>query len=378
MTQTKQPSPVGEGSALTECEAIIQDGMTTFLAVGNALVRIRDEQLYLGGGYTSFDQYCRERWDMSGSHAYRLIDASETVRELPPGTPLPANEAQARELKVVAPEARAEVMQEASEATGGNLTAKAITDAATKAADPDGMLPLVRAIAIELDRYHDATTTTITIADLVVLTGSNELNGEEPEESAVRRVIRELGDQVVMDGDAVRLAKAMQHDRKSNPPGLFWNGSFIKIPAREDKASHKPKEPSSPTRPRRTKLSRAGEDLIPVMDDIQRLLDKTKTEDIPDYWHDDAMHARSFPLLRYLRATGSLGSSDELTDWLWETAAELETEWVPADGNELEAAAHKANRLDDALEALQAKAREAAAEVDRLKAEAAAEAVQDE
>ena len=90
---------------LAELEKVIEDGLATFLAVGTALVRIRDERLYQEAGYDTFDRYCRERWDMSGSHAYRLMDASEVVRELPPTALQPANEAQARELKVVEPEA---------------------------------------------------------------------------------------------------------------------------------------------------------------------------------------------------------------------------------------------------------------------------------
>lgn len=132
MTHTKRLSPIGETEpTLAELEQIIQDGLDTFIEVGNALVRIRDKQLYVDG-YSSFDQYCRERWDMSGSHAYRLIDASEVVRELPEGTPAPVNEAQARELAKVPPEDRAEVMKEASQATGGKPTAAAVKAAATK------------------------------------------------------------------------------------------------------------------------------------------------------------------------------------------------------------------------------------------------------
>ena len=126
-------SPTGETApTLAELEKVIEDGLATFLAVGTALVRIRDERLYQEAGYDTFDRYCRERWDMSGSHAYRLMDASEVVRELPPTALQPANEAQARELKVVEPEARAAVMQEASEATGGKPTAHAVRVAAAR------------------------------------------------------------------------------------------------------------------------------------------------------------------------------------------------------------------------------------------------------
>ena len=46
-------------TTLAELEQIIRDGLDTFIEVGNALVRIRDKQLYVDG-YSSFDQYCRE------------------------------------------------------------------------------------------------------------------------------------------------------------------------------------------------------------------------------------------------------------------------------------------------------------------------------
>ncbi len=52
-----------EASTLAECEAVIEKGMDTFLEVGNALLRIRDERLYRVG-FSTFQEYCQARWQM--------------------------------------------------------------------------------------------------------------------------------------------------------------------------------------------------------------------------------------------------------------------------------------------------------------------------
>ena len=72
---------------------------------------MRDGRLYREAGYATFDECCREHWDMSKSYAHRMIEASDVVRALPPGTPLPSNETQARELKEVPDKDRAKVMR---------------------------------------------------------------------------------------------------------------------------------------------------------------------------------------------------------------------------------------------------------------------------
>lgn len=118
-------------AALVECEAVIERGLKSFVEVGQALARIRDEDLYKQLGYTRFEDYCRERWDLKRSYAYETIEASQTVRSLSgiPDTHIPTNPGQARELLGLAPGEAQEVMQAAHEATGGKITAKAIKQA---------------------------------------------------------------------------------------------------------------------------------------------------------------------------------------------------------------------------------------------------------
>lgn len=87
-----------ERAELVELEAVIQRGIQQFVAVGNALMQIRDRGLYRAD-YTTFDEYCRGRWNIGRGHAYRLMDAARVVTVLSPiGDTVPVNEAQAREL----------------------------------------------------------------------------------------------------------------------------------------------------------------------------------------------------------------------------------------------------------------------------------------
>lgn len=65
--------------ALMECEKVIEQGLATFVDVGYALARVRDEGLYGAKGFETFERYCRERWDMSRPRAYQMIDAARVV-----------------------------------------------------------------------------------------------------------------------------------------------------------------------------------------------------------------------------------------------------------------------------------------------------------
>ena len=117
---------------LAHHEAIIDDGLKSFLHVGRSLIAIRDGSLY-EEGYDTFEQYCQKRWNFTRQRAYQLVEAAETVDSLKMSTivdiktenpkqktqiPLPENEAQARALSTSAdhPEERAKVWAAAVEA----------------------------------------------------------------------------------------------------------------------------------------------------------------------------------------------------------------------------------------------------------------------
>jgi hypothetical protein len=117
-----------ESSALAEHEAVIERGIQTFYEVGTALADIRNRKLYRAD-HGTFEDYCQQRWQMSRSYAYRMIDAAEVVESVSPmGDIAPSSERQARELARVPEPERAAVWAETVERTDGKPTAAAVRE----------------------------------------------------------------------------------------------------------------------------------------------------------------------------------------------------------------------------------------------------------
>src|ERR1043166_4382544 len=98
-TNGDAPLSEKEGQDLKTQETIIAAGLTTFFEVGAALMRIKDSRLYRGD-FSTFEQYCRVRWEFSRRYAYHVLRATEVRALLAPinGTALPENERQIRPL----------------------------------------------------------------------------------------------------------------------------------------------------------------------------------------------------------------------------------------------------------------------------------------
>lgn len=117
-----------ESTALAEHEAVIERGIKTFYEVGTALADIRNRKLYRAD-HGTFEDYCQQRWQMSRSYAYRMIDAAEVVESVSPmGDIAPSSERQARELARVPESDRAAVWAETVERTDGKPTAAAVRE----------------------------------------------------------------------------------------------------------------------------------------------------------------------------------------------------------------------------------------------------------
>lgn len=100
------------------------------MALAQALAEIRDKKLYRAG-FSTFEEYCRQKWGFSKQRAYQLLEGAETVKSLPAKSqPLVDSERQARALALVPPEQRAEVLEAAN--ASGKVTAASITTAAQK------------------------------------------------------------------------------------------------------------------------------------------------------------------------------------------------------------------------------------------------------
>jgi hypothetical protein len=66
---------------LAECEAVIERGLASFLEMGLALLRIRDGRLYRRT-HRTFARYCQQRWGLSRSYAYELMEAGQVAEAL--------------------------------------------------------------------------------------------------------------------------------------------------------------------------------------------------------------------------------------------------------------------------------------------------------
>lgn len=125
-----------ESTALAEHEAVIERGIQTFYEVGTALADIRNRKLYRAD-YGTFEDYCQQRWQMSRSYAYRMIDAAEVVESVSPmGDIAPSSERQARELARVPESDRAAVWAETVERTDGKPTAAAVRETYEQRREP--------------------------------------------------------------------------------------------------------------------------------------------------------------------------------------------------------------------------------------------------
>jgi hypothetical protein len=115
-------------------ESAVARGLRSFLEVGNALLEIREQGLYRA--YGTFEAYCRERWGISRTRSYELMDAA-TVTNAIAGDPtadiMPTNEAQVRPLARLDQADQAPAWREAVEtAPGGKVTGAHVAAVAEK------------------------------------------------------------------------------------------------------------------------------------------------------------------------------------------------------------------------------------------------------
>jgi hypothetical protein len=141
---------------LADCETVIERGLGTFVEVGVALFEICDRRLYLEK-HETFEQYCRKRWGISRSYAYRQIDAAKIAAIVSPIGDIP-NEAVARELSKLndQPTEQRETWAEAIEEHGPTPTAAQIRAVRTRRHAPEGQPALEG--EIQRKRAHEVTS----------------------------------------------------------------------------------------------------------------------------------------------------------------------------------------------------------------------------
>lgn len=122
---------IDERNELERCEVVIKQGLETFIEVGQALLTIREKRLYRLE-FSTFEDYCRDRWGIKKSTAYQLISASEVIENVRHGGQiLPQSERQARPLTQLQPEVQREAWKEVvqqAEQTNQPITAAKVQD----------------------------------------------------------------------------------------------------------------------------------------------------------------------------------------------------------------------------------------------------------
>jgi hypothetical protein len=109
---------------LESFEAVVGRGLATFVEVGTALMAIRDRRLYRET-HGSFEDYCRQRWDMGKSYSRMVMKSAEVCQNLSTMVDTPQTERQVRPLTLLKPEQQSEAWTEAVQtAPGGKVTAK--------------------------------------------------------------------------------------------------------------------------------------------------------------------------------------------------------------------------------------------------------------
>lgn len=134
-----------EQSELARLCKVVDEGLSSFLAVGTALKQISEGKLYRAT-HETFETFVKERWGITGSRAYQLIDAARVSKEISTvveetGIDIELKtEAQLRELNQIGTEALPEVLEDIIEeckAKNQKPSATIIKDVVRKALGKD-------------------------------------------------------------------------------------------------------------------------------------------------------------------------------------------------------------------------------------------------
>jgi len=146
---------LSEKNELCQHEAVIEQGLKTFVDVGNALLAIRDKRLYRQD-FGTFEDYCQDRWGMVRRQADRLIAAAETAENLRPIGLIPQSESVIRPLTRLDPDQQRQVYQRAVEtAPNGKVTAAHVEATARVFVSPVSPQPVAVAPVVVPNEYEE-------------------------------------------------------------------------------------------------------------------------------------------------------------------------------------------------------------------------------
>lgn len=141
-----------ERNKLAELEEGIQRHLdaaaSNYFEAGNLLVQIRDNRLYKET-HGTFEEYCRDKWTMTKTHANRLIGSAEVTDNLTPTGVIPKSERVVRPLTKLNPDQQREAWAKAIQtAPEGGVTArhvyKIVKDMTEEKKEPEKKKPILK------------------------------------------------------------------------------------------------------------------------------------------------------------------------------------------------------------------------------------------
>jgi hypothetical protein len=197
-----------ESSRLSDLEVTIERGLSNFIEVGNALLEIRRSRLYRSTN-ESFEQYCKEKWSMSETHANRLIQAGEfanNVKDTPMGV-LPQTERVARPLASLPKDKQQEVWTQAVEtAPNGKVTAKHVEEVKKSWTAPYILEPEV---AQSENKVSEPKTCRLTTAQLMAILPKRRTRFDNDSMRRANTVLEDI-ERLLADQPIKEIPRAMQ------------------------------------------------------------------------------------------------------------------------------------------------------------------------
>lgn len=152
-----------EQAELARLCKVVDEGLSSFLAVGTALKQISEGRLYRAT-HETFEEFVKQRWNIQKAHAYRMMDAAEVSEDLSPnGRRFPIvneikTERQLRELKALDAESMPEALEKITEVckeSGKKPTAKVIESVVREMlGKPEAKAPSPKKDVIEREQRH--------------------------------------------------------------------------------------------------------------------------------------------------------------------------------------------------------------------------------
>ena len=121
---------------LKHLEVIVEEGLAAFVDVGLALAEIKAEKLYIESGFTTWEDYTRERWSWTRQYATKYLGAAAVIAQLPESTAKAVTSVNAANALRKVPSAMRPAVVEAAKGKDGKAT-----EAAIKAATPKKLPP---------------------------------------------------------------------------------------------------------------------------------------------------------------------------------------------------------------------------------------------